>query len=1621
MKRERRLQGWISALLAAVMILGVCPASAFAYDPDKVYPNPFTYDEEKLPEPILDSHPEWVELYYKTWDIAQKKVQFGTKENGFVDAYMDEGFGSSFYLWDTAYIILFGKYSNNEFPSIVSLENLYRKQDTDGFIGKSYSEWNGSCDYAKDNTQSRNPPLLAWTEWESYRITGDRGRFLKEVTANQTDDSTKTIYQRLIDYYYWMKDWNRYENGFYWTSTRGSGMTGSPRLGCRGADDTGDGSWICLAGQMALSAKCMINIAEVLGDRNNIERFEREYQELSDLINNYMWDEEDGFYYDLDKNGDFYRMKTPAAFWPVLAGVASKEQVARMAEYLLDPDVFNRLHMVPSVGADHPAYNPALKWNGDVWAPMVYMVVEALNGYGLHDLARLVSENHITVLEEVYQDYGTLFEKYNADALRAGDGSKSDFVGWTGLGPISMLIENAIGIRLDTPENTIRWNLSQTSRNGLKNIELGDANVSMVADARGNADSRASITVETDKAFTLLVTIGGKEYTIEAQPGKHTYEAGEQVLPAPDTASPLYNVQAGAYIQDLGDGNLVLSTEHDDSVETVDIGGGYFGIRSLATGRYYAVSQDGRSVSADADSITRGAKFQICDLKNGNVVIRSITNAGYLAVKDGVLTVDGTSTKDTAVQFRFGEGDVNIDAQRRIASAEDVSVTCLLSAAPQLPDTVKVLYTDGMTGYAKVDWEDYDWAAVDQPQTVVIEGAVEDSEIMVEATVEVIDASGRLEGTLHTYGGYVGSYEVDFTKAGPVDWAHFGSPSHKYTSHKKDGPRLISDIATASNAGYEDFKNQMPLSAYWTDGSVDEKVSGDKGNWWIKDKAWFTIDADYIERHAAIYAFYKTHSSYTIKATLVDAQGNPVEGVQPYIVSPERESQNAYKLAVIELDFQAYPDTGSGQKILFEFDINEKGAAGKFFGIYGAAIADSDGIPEDVTPSEPVPEPDLKVQKSEMAVNLSMLGTKDWMHLGAEGQSDVKNSPVHYLSAEPLNASAVPVESQVYSCWTDGTSRTNAINVRDGMRSSGADAGWKLGARVRAGDTLNTYFETNGSAVAEVYAGSTLLDSRNITEAGAYRVSYRVPDGFSGENLALNIRADSDRTDAAVTLTSLTLDGTADIDYDIDVDFEGNTGVRQINLSEIGTRDWIHLGGVTSSGGSVTDPDKMDGYNFNIDRKVLVMPNLSVGNYGSLARINTFVDAAHTCSWNDGNPTMQASGVTRGVNWRGAGGAGGGFQLHATLDPQDELTVLLGSYKAQSETRVYVNGSPQPSYTRKDESNAAFADILKVVNREAEPIEITVVREQLTGTGGNVFLVGAAITGENLAFGDELLRLKNYVALLRPERYVQAVADQIRTAVAAAEAALSNPDADWAQVAGAYRALQAAFAETSKSANIIPVEKDALNVQIEQAKADYRSAVDAGIYTQESLRLFSAAIDAAVYDASTTRYALQREVDTAYENLITASEELKTLPADLTVLSDEYRVDNENRYISGISFGITAGELLSDIRCGDERVSIAIAGEDGSPAEDQAIVRSGMQAQLIFEGEVLESYSLSVVGDLGLSERPGIQTLLTVKSCILGYGELSELQRLSADADGNGKINVLDLLRIKLNILNAQY
>ena len=485
---------------------------------------PYEYSVEelksRLPEPVLTDNPEWVDLYFKAWEIFTDRIKKAPSGSPFVEYFIDEAFSEYIYQWDTCLMLFFARYGYHMFPTITSLDNFYRIQAADGYICREPSELTGECLCYKGCENSVNPPIFSWAEWGHFKLTGDASRF-SETIRSVKDNSEKSVLQRLIDYYHWVDNNRNSSEGLYWNTPLGCGLDNSPRSGS---------SWICMSAQMALNAVCIARIARVVGDDATAASFESHHADIKTTINEKLWDPGDGFYYDRE-GGGLNKVKTIGSSWPMVAEVSDRGKCAGVVRHLTDPDEFWRTHVFPSLAADEDGYDPNGGYaKGSVLASTNYQAVKGLEVCGYDSLAREAAANHIDNMCRIFQETGTIWENYAPDNVGRGNPSKPDFVGWSGCGPIALLIENVIGLTADAPRQTIRWRITRVDRHGIRNLHFGSNTVSLVCKERSGKDASPVISIETEEELDLEVVADGMAGSKTFEAGSYEWDVGSETL-----------------------------------------------------------------------------------------------------------------------------------------------------------------------------------------------------------------------------------------------------------------------------------------------------------------------------------------------------------------------------------------------------------------------------------------------------------------------------------------------------------------------------------------------------------------------------------------------------------------------------------------------------------------------------------------------------------------------------------------------------------------------------------------------------------------------------------------------------------------------------------------------------------------------------------------------------------------------------------------------------------------------------------------------------------------------------------------------------------------------------------
>lgn len=494
------------------------------YFPKKAYlPEPlptFEQVKDKLPEPVLPSHPEWQAMYWKCWQLAFSHLKSPPPGSPLVSNWLDEAFSPNLFQWDTCFMMMFARYGHAQFPAIQSLDNFYALQRSSGFICREYQEadgreihfgFNGGFNDPTGWQNTVNPPIFAWAETETFKVTGDKSRFAAVLPAlehyvewlNRDGSNSDTD----VDASGRRSKGTPHE--LYWNTPLGCGMDNTPKPVGKGC------GWVDMSCQMVMQYNDLATICRELGQPEKARAAEAEAKAIAARINQWCWDEQDGFYYDVDAKGEKFRKKTSSGFWPLVAGVASKEQAARLVRHLKDPKEFWRPFVFPTLAADEKEYNPlGGYWHGSVWAPTNYAIIKGLERCGEEEFAAEASEKYLAAMAEVFKKTGTVWENYAPESMDRGNQSARDFVGWTGCGPIALYIENVLGFRPDGVRRTLAWNLRLAEPHGINRLRFGAVTTDIAYDGQG------TVTVKSDQPYTLVVN--GASF--EIKPGETKLE-----------------------------------------------------------------------------------------------------------------------------------------------------------------------------------------------------------------------------------------------------------------------------------------------------------------------------------------------------------------------------------------------------------------------------------------------------------------------------------------------------------------------------------------------------------------------------------------------------------------------------------------------------------------------------------------------------------------------------------------------------------------------------------------------------------------------------------------------------------------------------------------------------------------------------------------------------------------------------------------------------------------------------------------------------------------------------------------------------------------------------------------
>lgn len=287
------------------------------------------------------------------------------------------------------------------------------------------------------NERNSKPPLSAWAVWNIYETTKDKDFIIE-------------MYPKLVKYHkWWYENRDNDKNGIaeyggtvdpdnnksdsiISAAAWESGMDNAPRFDAKygvkvleNKDKNGktigysiNQESVDLNSYLYAEKIYLSKMAELLNKPEDKERFNKEAEYVKEYIQKYMFDEKEGFFFDIDLNTKKplkNRGKGPEGWIPLWANAASKEQAEKVKNNMMDEKKFNTKMPLPTASKDNPGYEASKYWRGPVWLDQAYFGVEGLYNYGYKDEAKNISHRLIDNAEGLVDDSKPIRENYNPE------------------------------------------------------------------------------------------------------------------------------------------------------------------------------------------------------------------------------------------------------------------------------------------------------------------------------------------------------------------------------------------------------------------------------------------------------------------------------------------------------------------------------------------------------------------------------------------------------------------------------------------------------------------------------------------------------------------------------------------------------------------------------------------------------------------------------------------------------------------------------------------------------------------------------------------------------------------------------------------------------------------------------------------------------------------------------------------------------------------------------------------------------------------------------------------------------------------------------------------------------
>ncbi|MDP3057539.1 MAG: trehalase family glycosidase [bacterium] len=152
--------------------------------------------------------------------------------------------------------------------------------------------------------------------------------------------------------------------------------------------------------------------AQELGQEDEAMIWNKKSEERKKTINELMWSEEDGLFYDYNyRTGEQKKIKSLAGYQAMFTGLASQEQAEKMKDNL---KIFETKKGLAACDKDY-GYQDR-QWNYPiVWAPLQYVAAKGMEKYGYAKEAEKINKDFVKLVYDNWKKTGKIWEKYDGE------------------------------------------------------------------------------------------------------------------------------------------------------------------------------------------------------------------------------------------------------------------------------------------------------------------------------------------------------------------------------------------------------------------------------------------------------------------------------------------------------------------------------------------------------------------------------------------------------------------------------------------------------------------------------------------------------------------------------------------------------------------------------------------------------------------------------------------------------------------------------------------------------------------------------------------------------------------------------------------------------------------------------------------------------------------------------------------------------------------------------------------------------------------------------------------------------------------------------------------------------